>query len=94
MTLEEKEAEFTNRVFEEALDKYDTNMLEDFILYWTEPNAKMTKVRWEGEKFFHIKRRLATWAKRSNNWNKAKNIEVSEAKVVQSEFLKNRYGII
>lgn len=39
--------------------------LAKFIAYWTEPNAK-GKMRYESEKFFEIKRRLATWFGRAN----------------------------
>ena len=35
--------------------------VKKFVSYWTEPNKSGTKVRWEGEKFFDIRRRLGTW---------------------------------
>jgi len=90
MNLDEKEAEFTKMVYESALDKYDAEMLDEFIMYWTEPNKSQTKVRWEAEKFFHVGRRLATWAKRSNSWNKAKNVVVKEPELLKVNF--NKYG--
>lgn len=93
INLEEKEAEFSDMVFSEALDQYDPDMLDEFISYWTEPNKSMTKVRWESEKFFHVGRRLKTWLRNQNKWSKAKNIKVNDAKVVQANFLKDRYGI-
>lgn len=34
--------------------------LWEFIKYWQEPNAK-GKQRWQGQKFFDIKRRIGTW---------------------------------
>jgi hypothetical protein len=34
---------------------------DSFMNYWTEPNPKNGKLRWEMEKFFDIKRRIATW---------------------------------
>ena len=42
--------------------------VEKFISYWTEPNTK-GKMRWQCEKFFDVKRRLATWFKRAEEYN-------------------------
>lgn len=39
--------------------------MERFISYWTEPNKSGTKVRWELEKTFDVKRRLLTWFSRT-----------------------------
>jgi hypothetical protein len=36
--------------------------LWEFIKYWKEPNTK-GKERWQGQKFFDIKRRIGTWLK-------------------------------
>lgn len=38
---------------------------EKFILYWTEPNKSGTKVRWQQQPTFEIKRRLFTWLNRA-----------------------------
>ena len=35
--------------------------LAKFISYWTEPDKHGKKVRWQGEKYFDIRRRLTTW---------------------------------
>lgn len=35
--------------------------LKKFISYWTEPNKSGSKVRWQGERYFDIRRRLGTW---------------------------------
>ncbi len=49
-----------------------------FILYWTEPNKSGTKVRWQLQKTFDVKRRLYTWlsnaSKFSSNKPKGKTI--------------------
>lgn len=37
------------------------NEFSKFILYWTEKNKSGTKQRWEQQKTFEVKRRLATW---------------------------------
>ena len=37
------------------------NELNKFNLYWTEPNKSGTKVRWEQQNTFDVRRRLVTW---------------------------------
>lgn len=49
------------RFMEEEFDK--------FILYWTEPNKSGTKVRWEQQTVFDIKRRLLTWMSNKKQWS-------------------------
>ncbi len=41
-----------------------------FLDYWTEENKTKTKMRFEMEKTFDIKRRLVRWQNNSNKWNK------------------------
>lgn len=89
----QKENKFREEVYSIALDNYDSNMVEDFLDYWTEPNRTGKKMRYEGQKYFDINRRLRTWARNQTNWNKAKNIKVNEHKTIEIEFLKNRYGV-
>lgn len=43
----------------------DTEQLDAFCAYWTEPSKSGKKVRWELEKTFELKRRIATWTRRS-----------------------------
>jgi len=42
--------------------------VDKFILYWTEPNKSGTKVRWEMQKTFDVKRRLKTWFENKQQW--------------------------
>lgn len=35
--------------------------LKKFVSYWTEPNKSGTRVRWEQQQTFEVKRRIATW---------------------------------
>jgi len=53
------------KCLEPFLEKYGREMLNNFYLYWTEPNETGKKMRFESEKFFDISRRLATWHSRS-----------------------------
>lgn len=65
-----------NEVFEALSVKVPKDVLErelnKFILYWTEPNKSGTKVRWQQESTFEIKRRIATWLNRVSEYRKPK----------------------
>ena len=51
-------------------NKYSREMLNAFYQYWSEPNQKNTKMRFELEKTWLLSSRLATWDKRENNYKK------------------------
>ena len=53
--------------------KYSIEMLKSFYDYWTEPNHSKTKMLFELKTTFDIERRLRTWSKRENDFNKQKN---------------------
>ena len=59
--LEEKTHLFKKQVFE-FQSQYDLEMLEEFVLYWTEPNKSNTKLKYELEKTWDYSRRLKRWA--------------------------------
>lgn len=65
--IEDRESAFKASVQEYAT-KYPQSMLNDFVRYWTEPNASKTKMRFEMQPTFEIGRRLVTW----NNNNKTR----------------------
>lgn len=73
--VEEKEEDFAN--FIDSLHE-STGIPKDvakreikkFASYWTEPNSTKTKVKWQMEKTFEVKRRLSTWLSRAGNWSK------------------------
>lgn len=48
--------------------KYPTDLLNEFIDFWTEPNRSGSKMRWESEKTWDLNRRLARWS--NNNFGK------------------------
>lgn len=52
------------------LEEYGKDMLNEFYLYWTEPNKSGSKFRQELEKTWDLKRRLATWAKNDKSFGK------------------------
>jgi len=43
------------------VDEFGKELCNQFYRYWTEPNKTKTKLRWEAQKFFDIKRRLITF---------------------------------
>ena len=71
-TLEEREARFSEecRAF---TAEFGNSLIEDFILYWTEPNKSRSKMRFEQQTTWDTHRRLLTWKR--NNFNKYDRIE-------------------
>ena len=65
-----KNGKFKNEVFE-FKNKYDEDMLNEFIDYWTEPNKSLTKLRYEMESTWSLEKRLARWANSNYNMNKS-----------------------
>tara|TARA_R110002110_G_scaffold404808_1_gene623516 strand:+ start:3595 stop:4410 length:816 start_codon:yes stop_codon:yes gene_type:complete len=68
------------------------NLYNDFIDYWTEPNPSETKMRFELEKTFCIKRRLSRWIKNDKKWNKKESKIESQIDVWQKVNDKLRNG--
>ena len=54
-----KEEEFKKEVY---LQNFPKSVKDEFIAYWTEPNKSGTKMRFEMEKTWELKRRLSRWA--------------------------------
>jgi len=52
------------------LGTYSSDMLNAFYLYWTETNKTFTKMRFEMEPVFDMKRRLGYWHNRNKNGRK------------------------
>lgn len=54
-----------NESFKASMDpyraKYPREMLNEFYMYWTEPNKSQSKMRWELEPTWSISRRLGRW---------------------------------
>lgn len=66
--LNKRMAQFVREVAEYRI-KYTDSLLNAFASYWSEPNQAKTKMRFEMEKTWDTGRRLATWAKRENEFN-------------------------
>ena len=67
--IKEREIVFTQSV--RAFD-YPKDMLDKFISYWTEPNTSGTKMLFELRPTWDTKRRLKTWADRTETEDKPK----------------------
>lgn len=67
--INERMAQFVREVAEYR-EKYTDSLLNAFASYWSEPNQAKTKMRFEMEKTWDTGRRLATWAKRDNEYNR------------------------
>lgn len=72
-TILERAEVFKNKILtDENKTKYPENMLKAFINYWTESNENGRKMRFEMQKVFDANRRLATWSKRSKQFNQGR----------------------
>lgn len=65
--LEERKKTFADTL-RPFLDEYGAGMLNHFYLYWTEPNKTFTKMRFELQKTWDLKLRLANWARNNNKY--------------------------
>jgi chemotaxis protein histidine kinase CheA len=59
-SIEQKKQKFTEGL-KPFVDEFGKELCNDFYRYWTESNSSKTKMRFESEKFFDMKRRLITW---------------------------------
>lgn len=80
-SLEEREQDFYNSLIPH-LAEYGSDMIRDFFNYWSEPNQQKTKMKFELQKTWAIKGRLATWNKNQskfeNNGFKTKREVIAE----------------
>jgi len=56
-------------IFKKEVQKFNSPNAKEFIEYWTEPNKSGTKMRFELERTWDLKRRLSRWS--NNNFEKA-----------------------
>ena len=64
--LEEIIPDFTGKLPDNILKEE----IQKFILYWTEKNPNGKKEKWEMQSTFDVKRRLASWLKNTEKWEK------------------------
>jgi hypothetical protein len=73
-SLEQRKEQFKIDCFP-YMKTYGKDLLTKFFLYWSEHSERGVKMRFEKEKVFNIKLRLATWAKNDKEWNKNKEVD-------------------
>jgi len=59
--------EFQEEVF---MSNLSTDICQEFIDYWTETNKSNSKMKFELERTFDIKKRVSRWIKNDKKWNK------------------------
>ena len=77
-SLEERKADFEKDVIHIGCDDIGITTSREFIDYWTEHGPKDKKMRFEKEKSFGIKRRLATWKANSKKWDSNKPLSLAD----------------
>jgi len=70
-----REQEFTEKVF---MSNLSSEVCQDFVDYWTERNKSGTKMKFEMQKTFDIKRRLSRWVKNETKWNTSKTSKIDK----------------
>lgn len=69
--LEMRLSTFRHQVFANS-NLYETELLNDFFLYWSEPNKSGTKMRFENEPTWELSRRLKTWQRNEKTFKRWK----------------------
>ncbi len=90
-TKELREAEFSRNCFEIAkkVGGISENVVDSFIDYWSESNINGSKMKFEMQKTFDIKRRILKWANNIKEWGLEKKKKVS----FESSFQKTPTGL-
>ena len=83
--IESRKLKFANTLIP-FVEIYGRDMIKNFYEYWTEPNKSNTKFKQELLKTWSLERRLTTWAKNDNNFNKQKN---GTTKITDSDEFKS-----
>lgn len=78
--IDERKTEFVESV-RPFLDRYESEMLNEFAGYWTEPNKPKTKMRFEMQQTWDTSRRLANWAKTNDKFDKKDNNEQPKTRI-------------
>lgn len=63
--IDEREQDFFNSLIP-YVDRYGKAMVRSFYNYWSERDHKQLKMRFEGEKFFDVGKRLGTWKRKDD----------------------------
>ena len=70
--IDSRKLKFANTL-KPFLNIYGKELLNEFYLYWIEPNKSNTKMRFEMQKTWSVELRLRKWAMNDKNFNQNKN---------------------
>ena len=87
--LVDREVEFKNKILTLGLEfepPIQSGTINAFCNYWTESNKRGSKMRFESEKFFDPKKRLATWLKREDSYG------IKSKQTIQQKYQTNGNG--
>lgn len=74
LEVKQKKMKERQELFYQALvpfvEKYNAKMIRAFFNYWSEPNKSKTKMKYELEVTWDLSRRLETWEKNEQKFNK------------------------
>ncbi len=65
------------------LNKAQVELIRDFVAYWTEPNKSQTKLRWEMQPTWDTKRRIATWFRRSQQYQSKGQVNIKKGGIYE-----------
>lgn len=86
-TLSRKERFYQSLV--PYVEKYGAAMIREFFDYWSETNRSGTLMRYEQQPTWETPRRLSTWARRDNNFNKQTNGNTTNRATDQEDLMRN-----
>lgn len=67
--------------------------VNEFIDYWTESTLTGKKMRFQGEKYFDINRRYATWVRVSKNFKSNESVSPIEGTLNARETVLKNMGL-
>ena len=70
--IENRKLKFASNL-EPFVSFYGRDLINEFYLYWTEPNTSKTKLKFEYQKTWDTKRRLDRWSQNDKNFKTNKN---------------------
>jgi hypothetical protein len=76
--IKESELSFREKAFRTFPD-IDKNEVEAFVNYWTEKTLSGKKMKFQLQKTFEVKKRMATWLSNKQKWNKENTAEKSQS---------------
>ena len=86
-TLSRKERFYESLV--PFVEKYGAAMIREFFDYWSETNRSGTLMRYEQQPTWETPRRLSTWARRDNNFNRQTNGNTTNRTTDQEDLMRN-----